>query len=95
MDKLKDSSKEFIDIMPTIQKMLKEKNSNTAEKALVWMRHLLQTYSDKLLPTIDDILEYVYTYTNRLLIDLRMQIVQLCRMQWMYQLVNHMNSILI
>ena len=41
MDNMKEANKEFVDIMPTIQDMLKEKNNSTAEKALQWMRHLL------------------------------------------------------
>ncbi|CAK93839.1 unnamed protein product (macronuclear) [Paramecium tetraurelia] len=57
MDKMKASGKEFVDIMPTIQDMLKEKNNHTAEKALMWMRHLLNTQTEKLKPMIENILE--------------------------------------
>lgn len=39
--------------------MLKEKNNHTAEKALMWMRHLLNTQTEKLKPMIENILENV------------------------------------
>ena len=39
--------------------MLKEKNNQTAEKALMWMRHLLNTQTEKLKPMIENILENV------------------------------------
>ena len=61
---MKDTNKEFIDIMPTIQQMLKDKNSYTAEKALDWMKYLLQSYSDKILPMIDSILDNVIIFNN-------------------------------
>ena len=56
MDKIKDQSIEFMNVLPTVKEMLTEKKSSTAESALIWMRHLLQSYSDRLLPTIKDIL---------------------------------------
>jgi len=56
MDKIKNSSIEFMNIVPTVKEMLTEKKSCTAESALIWMRHLLEIYSDKLMPIIEDIL---------------------------------------
>jgi vacuole morphology and inheritance protein 14 len=48
-----------MNVVPTVKEMLTEKNSSTAEQALIWMRHLLQIYAEKMLPTIDDILSKV------------------------------------
>lgn len=45
--------------------MLKDKNSYTAEKALDWMKYLLQSYSDKILPMIDSILDNVIYINNK------------------------------
>lgn len=45
-----------MNIVPTIKEMLTDKKSNTAESALIWMKHLLETYSESLFPTIEDIL---------------------------------------
>lgn len=59
MDKVKNTSIEFMNILPTVQQMLNEKRSHTAQNALKWIHQLLKTYSDKLLPTINDILSKV------------------------------------
>ena len=59
MDKLKNTNIEFVNVMQTVHHMFNEKNTGTAENALIWMKHLLQTYSDKLLPSINDILSDV------------------------------------
>lgn len=40
--------------------MLTDKKSNTAESALIWMKHLLEIYSESLFPTIEDILTKVF-----------------------------------
>jgi vacuole morphology and inheritance protein 14 len=57
MEKTKESPPvEFMEIMPVIKEMLTVKKSNTAESALIWMRNLLQLFSSKLLPTINDVL---------------------------------------
>ncbi|CAD8081924.1 unnamed protein product [Paramecium primaurelia] len=56
MEKVKNQSVEFMNIVPTIKEMLTDKKSNTAESALIWMKHLLETYSESLFPTIEDIL---------------------------------------
>ncbi|CAK95056.1 unnamed protein product (macronuclear) [Paramecium tetraurelia] len=56
MDRIKNQSVEFINIVPTIKEMLTDKKSNTAESALIWMKHLLEMYSESLFPTIEDIL---------------------------------------
>lgn len=49
-----------MNIVPTIKEMLTDKKSNTAESALIWMKHLLETYSESLFPTIEDILTKVF-----------------------------------
>lgn len=59
MERIKNESVEFINIVPIVKEMLTEKKSSTAESALIWMRHLLEIYSDKLLPIIEDILAKV------------------------------------
>ncbi|CAD8132656.1 unnamed protein product [Paramecium pentaurelia] len=56
MERVKNQSIEFINIVPTIKEMLTDKKSNTAESALIWMKHLLEIYSESLFPTIEDIL---------------------------------------
>ncbi|CAD8103694.1 unnamed protein product [Paramecium sonneborni] len=56
MDRVKNQSVEFMNIVPTIKEMLTDKKSNTAESALIWMKHLLEIYSESLFPTIEDIL---------------------------------------
>ena len=55
MEKVKNDSIEFMSLFNVVNYMLNKKY-NTAEKALVWMDHLLRIYSEKLLPTIDGIL---------------------------------------
>ena len=59
MDKIKNQSIEFMNIVPTVKEMLTDKKSNTAEAALIWMKHLLEIYSENLFPTIEDILTKV------------------------------------
>lgn len=51
-----------MNIVPTIKEMLTDKKSNTAEAALIWMKHLLEIYSENLFPTIEDILTKVNIY---------------------------------
>lgn len=47
-------------IIPTIKEILTDKKSNTAESALIWMKHLLENYSENLFPLIEDILSKVH-----------------------------------
>ena len=47
-------------IVLTIKEMLTDKKSNTAESALIWMKHLLEIYSESLFPIIEDILTKVF-----------------------------------
>lgn len=52
MEKVKYTSKEFVNLFPVVKDMINQKTS-TIEQALVWMDHLLRTYSEDLLPNID------------------------------------------
>lgn len=59
MENFKDSSIDFIHILPTVQQMLGQQNQQTAKNALIWMRHLLENYSEKLSPSMNEIIDCV------------------------------------
>jgi vacuole morphology and inheritance protein 14 len=59
MEKVKHTSIEFMNILPTVKQMYNEKKTSTAQNALKWMHILFKTYSDQMLDSIDDLLSNV------------------------------------